>query len=208
VTRGGFVPLAPDALQRGLAERIATLPATLRVAIDGPPCARPDTLALSLSEPLRVLGRPVVHICAESFWRDASLRFEYGKQDADSYLNWLDVPALCRGVLEPVVASGTYLPSLRDPRTNRATRELARTVAPGTVVVLSGSTLLGLGLPFELTVHLAVSPASRARRTPADEAWRLPAFERYEHEVRPQDQADIVIRLDDPRHPAITGLRQ
>src|SRR5664279_3602345 len=75
MTRGGFVPLAPDALPRGLAERIATLPATLRVAIDGPPCARPHTLAHSLAEPLRALGRPVVHIRAESFWRDASLRF-------------------------------------------------------------------------------------------------------------------------------------
>lgn len=82
----------------------------MRAAIDGPPCAQPELLADSLGAPLRVLGRPFVHVHASSFWRDASLRLEYGREDADGYLDWLDAGALRREVLD---ARGSYLPSLR-----------------------------------------------------------------------------------------------
>jgi hypothetical protein len=43
-----------------------------------------------------------------------------------------------------------------------------------------------------------------ARRTPPAEQWTLPAYARYETEVRPADVADVVIRADDPRHPALS----
>lgn len=171
----------------------------VRAAIDGPPCAAPGGLAESLAEPLRLLGRPFVHVRAESFWRDASVRLEYGREDVESYLGWLDDGALRREVL----TGPTYLPSLRDPVTNRATRESVRPLPPDAVLVVSGPLLLGLGLPFDRVVHLAMSPAARARRTDADQAWTLPAYERYDAEVRPADLADVVVRLDDPRHPAV-----
>ena len=74
------------------------------------------------------------------------------------------------------------------------------------MLVVSGALLLGLGLPFDRVVHLAVSPAARARRTPAEQAWTLPAFDRYDAEVAPAELADVVIKLDDPRHPAVRGL--
>jgi hypothetical protein len=205
-TSGGYLALSPDALAARLADRIAACPAITRIAIDGPPCAFPHELADSLIEPLRALGRPVAPVRTESFWRDASLRFEHGKQDADSYLDWLDPGALRREVLEPAVAFGTYVPSLRDPATNRATRVERRPVPDRAVLLVSGTFLLGLGLPFDLSVHLAVSPAARKRRTPRDEAWTLPAFDRYDAEVEPGDLADVVVRLDDPRHPAVRGL--
>jgi hypothetical protein len=136
---------------------------------------------------------------AESFWRDASLRLEYGRTDVDSYLNWLDAGALRREVLDP---EGWYLPSLRDPETNRATRADRIELPPNAVLVVSGAFLLGLGLPFDRVVHLAMSPAARARRTPADQAWTLPAFDRYDDEVAPAALADVVIKVDDPAHPA------
>jgi hypothetical protein len=172
------------------------------VAVDGPPCAHPATLASSLDDPLRALGRPLVHVSAESFWRDASLRFEYGREDVDSYLTWLDAGALRREVL----SGPTYLGSLRDPVTNRATREPQRPLPENAVLVVSGALLLGLGLPFDRVVHLAMSAAARQRRTPAADAWTLPAFDRYDDEVRPADLADVVVKLDDPRHPAVRGL--
>jgi hypothetical protein len=142
-------------------------------------------------------------VSAEWFWRDASLRLEYGHTDVESYLSWLDAAALRREVLDPVVASGRYLPSLRDPGTNRSTRAAPRTAPPGAVIIVSGAFLLRDGLPFDRTVHLAVSPAARARRTPADEAWTLPAFDRYDRETDPVGLADVVVRYDDPRHPAV-----
>ena len=35
-------------------------------------------------------------------------------------------------------------------------------------------------------------------------AWTLPAFEDYDRDVDPMATADLVIRLDDPRHPAMS----
>jgi hypothetical protein len=63
--------------------------------------------------------------------------------------------------------------------------------------------LLGRWLPFDVTVHVRLSPAALARRTPPDEAWTLPALERYAQERDPEGAADLVVRADDPRHPAL-----
>jgi hypothetical protein len=32
----------------------------------------------------------------------------------------------------------------------------------------------------------------------------LPAYARYEAEIRPETVADVAVRLDDPRHPAVS----
>ena len=182
---------------------------TLRVALDGPRPATPHVLADALVEPLRALGRAVVRVRADTFWRDASVRLEHGRHDVDTFgHDWLDADALRREVLDPLGPDGTgeYLPSLRDPVTNRATREPRHVAGQGAILLLSGELLLGAGLPFDRTIHLAVSAAGRARRMPDEWAWTLPAFEAYDAEVDPIGHADIVIRLDDPRHPAISGL--
>lgn len=204
---GAFSAISParlvDRLTDQIAGRAATVAGIVRVAIDGPPCADPHVLADRLVEPLRARGRPVHTVRAETFWRDASVRLELGREDPDSYLDWLDAGALRREVLDAAVDDASYLPSLRDPDSNRATREPRCALEPDAVVVVSGPLLLGLGLPFELTVHLAVSPAARARRTPPEQAWTLPAFDRYDTEVGPAQLADVVIRYDDPDHPAL-----
>lgn len=195
-------PVAPDALAQRIAGWLAGLPGLLRVAVDGPPSADPDAFAAGLVPPLRALGRPAVLVAGRWFLRDAALRFEHGREDAASYPDWLDAGALRREVLDAVATSGHYLPSLRDPRTNRSTRAPRRQLAPGSVVIVSGTFLLGRDLPFERTVHLAQSGAARRRSTPADEVWTLAAFDAYDARVRPSDTADLVVKLDDPRHPA------
>jgi hypothetical protein len=149
-----------------------------------------------------MLGRPFIHVRGDRFWRDASLRLEYGHEDVESYLTWLDVDALRREVL----TGPTYLPSLRDPVTNRSTRESPRPLPDNAVLVVSGPFLLGLGLPFDRSVHLAMSSAARSRHTPPQLAWTLPAFDQYDAEVSPADLADVVVRLEDPRRPAVRGL--
>jgi hypothetical protein len=196
-------PVAPDALPDRIADWLAATPAVLRVAIDGDPATAPDDFAVSLIEPLRLLGRPAVCVRAADFLRDASLRLEHGRQDVESYLSWVDTDALRREVLVPAVEEARYLPTLRDPRTNRSTREPARPLPSDAVVLVSGSLLLGAGLPFDRVVHLALSPAARRRRMPADEQWTLPAHEQYDRTVGPVDLADVVVKLDDPRHPAV-----
>jgi hypothetical protein len=195
--------VAADRLAATIAEWVAASPGTVRVAIDGAPCTEPDAFAASLIPLLEAAGRPVGHVRAGTFWRDASLRLEYGREDPDAYASWLDADALRREVLDPAVESGQYLPSLRDPRTNRSTREPPRPAPPGMVLLISGSLLLGRDLPFDRTLHLALTPAALARRTPADQAWTLPAFERYASRTHPADTAEYVVKLDDPRHPAV-----
>jgi hypothetical protein len=73
-------------------------------------------------------------------------------------------------------------------------------------VIVSGELLLGRDLPFDVTIHLAVGPAARTRRTPDEWAWTLPALDEYDCAVDPAGIADVVVRLDDPRHPAISRV--
>lgn len=209
-------PVAPDRLPDVLAEllagragRLATGagPGTLRVAVDGAPAAAPGRLADALVDPLRLRGRPALRVPAGGFLRPASVRLEHGRADPDAYYeDWLDAAALRREVLEPLGAggSGRYLPSLWDPVADRASRAPYAAAPAGAVLLLDGALLLGRGLPLDITVHLRLSSGAVARRTPVAERWTLPAFARYEAEVHPADTADIVIRADDPRHPALS----
>jgi hypothetical protein len=68
---------------------------------------------------------------------------------------------------------------------------------------VSGPLLLGAGLPFDVSVHLELSGAALHRRTDPELRWTLPAYARYGAEVDPASFADVVIRLDDPRRPAL-----
>ncbi|GGR92778.1 hypothetical protein GCM10010252_34310 [Streptomyces aureoverticillatus] len=179
-----------------------------RVAFDGAPAARPGELAQRVSEALRVRGRPSLVVGTEGFLRPASLRLEYGHEDVEAYYSgWFDTGALWREVFGPLEADGTgrVLPDLWDPRADRATRTPHVQLPPGALLLLHGPLLLGHWFPFDLTVHVHLSPGALRRRTPAEEQWTLPAFERYATEADPTAAADVVVRADDPRHPAWTG---
>jgi hypothetical protein len=178
------------------------------VAVDGAPAARPGEPADALAAELPALGHPALRVRAADFWRPASQRLEYGHEDVDAYYQlWLDTGALRREVLDPLGpgGSGRALPSLRDPLTDRSTRAGYVTLPPGGVLVLDGPLLLGQGLPFDLTVHLRLSPAALERRTEPAQRWTLPAYERYAREALPEEAADVLVRADDPAHPAWTG---
>jgi hypothetical protein len=200
-------PVSFPVLVGELADRIAdSSAARLRVLVDAAPAARPEALADALVDPLRLRGRSVLRVSARDFLRPASLRFEHGRTDPDSYFDdWLDLGGLAREVLDPAApdGSGSVLPSLWNADTDRASRASYVDVPEHGIVVLDGALLLGRWLPFDLTVHLDMSPAALRRRTPAEDHWTLPAFERYRSEVEPTAVADVVVRVDDPNHPAL-----
>lgn len=198
-----WLPLSTNEIAERLADWLTSVPGVMRVAVDGAPVAAPNEFAVGLIERMQVRGRPTVHVTASRFWRDASLRLEHGREDVESYLSWLDADALRREVLDAVIATGNYLPSLRDPETNRSTRELPRPAEPDLVLLVSGPLLLRHGLPFDRTIHLSVSHAARARRTSPEDAWTLPAYDEYDADVRPAESADVVVKLDDVKHPAL-----
>jgi hypothetical protein len=108
-------------------------------------------------------------------------------------------------VLAPVGpgGSGAYLPVLWDLDRDRAARVRPRSAPPGGVLLVPGALLLGIGLPFDVVVHLRMSPAARRRLTPAEQGWELPAFDRYDHEVDPAGLADAVVLADHPERPAL-----
>ncbi|MEU1280578.1 uridine kinase [Streptomyces sp. NPDC005805] len=207
-------PITWDLLAARIAERLREArPAGggpwLRVGVDGAPAARPGELAGRIGEELRLAGHGVLVVGTDGFLRPASLRYEYGREDPDTYYGgWFDTGALWREVIGPLDTDGDgrVLPDLWDPATDRATRSPRVALPPGGVLLLHGPLLLGHWFPFDLTVHLRLSPAALERRTPQGERWTLPAFARYETEADPEHAADVVVRADDPRRPAWTGL--
>lgn len=201
-------PVSIEVLVEELADRLAgtATDGRLRVAVDGADAADPAALADALVDPLRVRGRSAVRVRTDDFLRPASVRLEFGRTNPDSfYLGWLDEAGLRREVLDPAGpgGAGRIVTRLWDARTDRATREPYRELAPDAVVIVSGPLLLGSGLPFDVTVHLHLSAAALERRTEPERRWTLPAYARYGAEVDPAAFADLVVRLDDPRRPAV-----
>lgn len=193
-------PIDHDSLVALIVDRVGV---SRRVAVDGPPPTEPEHIAMSVVDSLHAGGRPAIHVRSNDFLRPASIRFELGRTNPDSYYeHWVDFGALNREVL---ARPDRVLPSLWNSITDRATRVGYVELSPGGVVVLSGDLLLGSGLDLDLAVHLHMSAAALARRLPADLAWTLPAYERYADEVAPQEFADVVIRMNDPSHPALVG---
>jgi len=143
---------------------------------------------------------------AAGFYRPASLRLEHGRTDPEArYSDWLDVGALAREVLNPVGPGGsaTYLPVLWDVERDRAARTRPQPMPAGGVLLVPGALLQGVGLAFDVVVHLRVGPAARRRLTPDEQAWELPAFDRYDDEVDPAGLADAVVLADHPDRPAL-----
>lgn len=202
-----FRPVSPGLLADELvASFVARHPGShpLRVGLDAPGWVELDPLLTLLDERLRAVGRAVAIVSTRLFYRDASLRWEYGKDDLDSFYDgWLDTGALQREVLRPLAIDGNYLPSLRDPDSNRSTRATPLPLPSNGVALLVGELLFGHGLELDVAVHFSVNRQARRRQAPDDLQWTLPAYDRYELEVDPAGLADMVVRYDDPAHPAL-----
>ncbi|MFJ9341210.1 uridine kinase [Streptomyces sp. NPDC101733] len=181
-----------------------------RVGIDGAPAADTGLLAGLLADALRPRGRAVLVVAARDFLRPASLRFEFGREDVDAYLaGWYDTGALWREVFGPTDpgGAGRVLPDLWDPATDRATRSPYVELPAGGVLIVHGPLLLGHWFPFDLSAHISLSAPALARRTDPSEQWTLPAFARYARDTEPASAADVLVRADDPRHPAWSDVR-
>ncbi len=201
-----IVPVTPALLVDEVVELVVARPGRVRLAVDGAPPARPRALADAVAVALRARGRPAVVVDTGDYLRPASLRLEHGRTDPDSFLDgWLDVGGLRREVLGPAAAdgSGRVLPRLWDVRADRAYRDTYVDLPDDGVVVLTGGLLLGRGLPVDLAVHLRTSPAALARKLPAELAWTLPAWRRYDTERAPADEADLLVLADHPERPAV-----
>ncbi|HWG94553.1 MAG TPA: uridine kinase [Mycobacteriales bacterium] len=160
-----------------------------------------DALADALVPGLTAAGRPPLRVRADHFLRPAGERFEHGREDPEAFrTTWLDDGALAREVLD-AASTGTWLPALRDPVTDRSARAARQPVPERAVLLVDGVLLLGRGLPADLVVHVALSPAALARRGVPD--WQREAFADYERDVQPRRACDVLVLAEDPRRPAV-----
>jgi hypothetical protein len=199
-------PVSPERLTRLLGDLIAASAreGRVRVAFDGADAAAPGSLADAVADDLRRRGLAAVRVRSRDFLRPASLRYEYGRTDPDAFrTGWLDAGALAREVLTPFAADGRYLPSLWDAAADRATRATYEQAPARAAALVDGPLLLGRGLPFDLAIHLHLGAAALRRRSSPADAWTLEAFARYADEIDPLACADVTVRVDDPRHPAV-----
>ncbi|HKE66728.1 MAG TPA: uridine kinase [Micromonosporaceae bacterium] len=201
-------PSSREQLIAGVAETAMDLAdgRRARVAIDAAEALQPDSWAADVVTVLRSLGRYALHVSVRDFLLPASQRLEFGRTNPDAfYEGWRDENALRREVLEPAAADGTgrVLPALWRTDIDRSARADYVDVPTGGVIVVSGEFLLGGSLAFEYAIHLDCSSQALQRRTPPEFAWTLPAYARYDQEVAPSTIADLVVRLEDPRRPAV-----
>jgi len=160
-------------------------------------------LSDDLLDGLRTAGRPPLQVHAGDFWRPAGERFAWGREDEQAFRShWLDAAALDREVLS---RPDCYLPALWDVATDRSARRSVQPVPPGAVLLVDGVLLLDRGLPAEVRVHVALSPAALRRRGVPD--WQLPVFAAYDREVRPGEVCDVLVRSEDPQRPAVLVRR-
>lgn len=197
-------PTTPAGVVAAVLALVADRPGRVRLAVDGAPAGEAHALAAAVAEQH---GR-ALHVRAEGFLRPAGQRFEHGREDADAWLDvWLDDGALEREVLLRAVEVGSVVRALRDPATDRSLRLDPVAVPDPGLVVVSGSGLLGRWLSFDAAVHLRASPAALRRRLPPEEHWLVEALVRYAEERDPAGLADLVVRVEDPRHPALVRSR-
>lgn len=215
--RTAATPVTPAALAGLAARRAADLldgarsaGTVVRLGVDGAVEAETAALADQVADAALAQGTAVLRVRAAGFLHRRSVRMEHGAHDVDAAFDrWVDWGSLLREVLDPLAdpADLSWLPALRDPVTDRTSREPARTAAPGALLVLDGPYLLRWELSgaLDVVVHLQTSAAALRRRFPAPEDPRPGAWARYLSETDPASRADVVARYDHPGRPALVG---
>jgi hypothetical protein len=188
----------------------------LRLGVDSAVVEDGGRLADDVAAALAGHGLPVARVRQQDFLRPRSIRLEHGDDDPDAaWERWYDDTGLRREVLDPLGPDGglTWVESLWDVAADRASRAPRRPAPAGTVAVVDGRFLLRWELAdaLDVVVHLDTSPAAQSRRTPdaAERARLLPSWQRYLDETDPAGRVlsgaapGIVVRYEDPRHPAV-----
>jgi uridine kinase len=200
----------------------ATTSHPLRVAVDGPPAAGKTTLADELAALLRARGREVIRATTESFHLPRAQRYRRGEFSPEAnYHDSFDYDTLRRVLLDPLGPGGDrrYQHAVYDIDTDTALSPLVTTAAADAVLLLDGVFLLRpelvdrwdlsifVSAPFEQIVDRARIRDLELLGSTAEVERRfrtryIPAQQLYFAAARPADHADIIVRNDEPRHPA------
>ncbi len=148
-----------------LAERLLDLNPTTAVRGRGSPSTEPPppTPVTSPAASVRrcaYAGRSSLVVGTEGFLRPASLRLEYGHEDAEAYYNgWVDTGALWREVFGPARPRRGRPRPARPPGPGRRLRHPQRLCpAPARRGAVVHRPLLRHWFPFDLSVHVRLLP--------------------------------------------------
>ncbi|MEU0558758.1 uridylate kinase [Dactylosporangium sp. NPDC006015] len=209
----------------GLADRILGLrlehPA--RVGIDGHSAAGKTTLADEVAAALRgKTTRPVLRVAVDHFKRHVDLRTRYPSGSPESYyFEMYDVDAIRNELLVPLGPGGDrrYRTQIMDLSGRTPVDSGVQVASDDAILIADGGFLQKPALVrhWDLRVYLHIDGADvLSRGTARDQAWMdsaeaaaeryrtyyIPGEELYLAEIRPAEQADIVIdnrNFDDPR---------
>jgi uridine kinase len=204
------------ALLKQLAEQIARQQRLhpLRVAIDGITAAGKTTLADELVAPLRARGRPVIRASIDGFHRPRAERYRRGADSPHGYYyDAFDYTALRRALLLPLGPGGDrrYRLSSLDLATDRPVNGPSHDAPPDAVLLCDGVFLLRPELEdcWDFRIFIQVDEATAVRRAGQRDRrlfggveraearyWQryIPAHRLYLVQVRPQMQADIIVK--------------
>lgn len=181
----------------------------VRLGVDAAVPADGEHVADAVAAALADRGAAVLRVRARDWLRPRSVRLAAGPRDAaTAWTSEVDHLGLLREVLDPLGpgGAGTWLPALWDEAADRAVRAPRRTAPAGSVLVLDGPFLLRWETAdaLDLVVHLLVSDAAVHRRLGGDAAVRRTgAWALYREETDPAPRADVVLRAEDLRRPAL-----
>ncbi|MEV0569560.1 uridylate kinase [Dactylosporangium sp. NPDC050588] len=210
----------------GLADRILALRLEhpTRVGIDGHSAAGKTTLADEVAAALRgKTARPVLRVGADHFKRHVDLRTRYPAGSPESYyFEMYDVDAIRDALLVPLGPGGDrrYRTQIMDISGRTPVDSGVQVASDDAILVVDGGFLQkpALARHWDLRVYLHIDVADvLSRGTARDQAWMdsaeaaaeryrtyyIPGEELYLAEIRPAEQADIVIDNRNFEHPRI-----
>jgi uridine kinase len=184
-----------------------------RVAVDGRTASGKTTFADALAANLEQHGHHVIRASVDGFHRPQADRYRRGRLSPDGYYeDARDLHALRRLLLDPLGPDGdrNYVTAAFDlERDEPLERELTR-ASEDAVLIVDGTFLqrpeLNGAWDFVIFLHVPAEEAQRrgvnrdasalggiAAASELHERRYRPAFDRYDAEIRPADQADIAI---------------
>lgn len=192
-----------------------------RLAVDGPDTAGKTTLAGELAVAIADRGRPVVRASIDGFHRPAQERYRQGDLSPEGYYqDSFDLVRLRSELLDPLGPGGKreYRTAVFDHMNDRPVEPARLAAAEDTVLIFDGVFLQRSELAscWDRVVYVDISEEEVLRRALSRDTplmgpgvrerylrRYLPAQRLYCDEVRPREQADVVIDNNDPDNPLV-----
>ena len=195
----------------------------LRVGIDGVSASGKTVLANQLGEMLSDSGLPVIRSGIDGFHNPPEIRHRRGTMSVEGYVeDSFDYESVRKYVLDPLGPKGNlnYMPEVYDHAKETGKPRNSVLASPDSILLFEGVMLfreeLANAFDYKILVDTSFEVAlerAKARdlkhfgsmRTLMDKYTRrfIPGQKRYLTECRPETQANVIFRNDDPSRPGI-----